>query len=89
MLTKYPCKICCNAVAKNHKAIQCCKYQSWVHIKCNKRNVQIYNLLKEDEATWYCISCSKYLFPFSSLTDNHFDTTIQSKAINFVTIAKK
>ena len=57
MPTKYPCNICNNPVAKNHKAIQCDKCQLWVHIKCNKINVQTYNLLIEDESTWYCISC--------------------------------
>ena len=89
MPTKYPCKICWNPVVKNYKAIQCDKCQFWLHIKCNKINVQAYNLLKEDEATWYCISCSKDLFPFSSLTDNDLHTTIQGKKVNFVTIAKK
>ena len=89
MPTKYPCKICCNPVAKNHKVIHCDKCQLWVHIKCDKINVYTYNLLKEDETTWYCLSCSKDLFPFSSLTDNDFHTTIQGKKITFVTIAKK
>ena len=89
MPTKYPCKICCNLVAKNHKAIKSDNSQSWVHIKCNKINVQIYNVLKEDKATWYSISCSKDLFPFSSVIDNSFHTTIQGKETNFVTIAMK
>ena len=56
MPTKYPCNICNDLVAENHKAIQCDKCQLWVHIKCSKINVQTYNLLKEDETTWYCIS---------------------------------
>ena len=86
MPTKYSC---CNPVAKNHKAMQCDKCQLWVHIKYNKINVQTYNLLKEDETTWYCISCSKDLLPFSSLTDSDFHTTIQDKKINFVAMAKK
>ena len=55
------------------------KFELWVHVKWNKINVQTYNLLKEVETTWYCISCSKDLFPFSSLTDNDFHTTIQGK----------
>ena len=89
MSTKYPCQICCNPVAKNHKAIQCDKCQLWDHVKCNKINDQTYNLLKEDERTWYCISCSKDLVPFSSPTDNDFHTIIQGKKIKFVTIVKK
>ena len=76
MPTKYPCKICNSTVAKNHKEIQCDKCQLCVHIKCNKINVQTYNLLKEDEIMWYCKSCSKDFFPFFGLTDNDFDTTV-------------
>ena len=89
MPPKYHCKIRNNPVAKNRKAIQGDKCQLWVHIKCNKINVQTYNLLKEDEITWYCISRSNDVFPFSSLTDNDFHTIIQGKKINLVTIAKK
>ena len=58
-------------------------------MKCNKINAQTYNLLREDETTWHCISCSKDLFPFSSCTDTDFHTTIQGKKKNFVTIATK
>ena len=89
MPTKYPCNICNNPVAKNHKAIQCDKCQLWVHIKCNKINVQTYKLLIEDETTWYCISCSKDLYPFSSLNDCEFHKTIQGKKIKSLTVAKK
>ena len=52
-------------------------------MKCNKINAQTYNLLREDETTWYCISCSKDLFPFSSCTDTDFHTTIQGKKKKF------
>ena len=72
-----------------HKAIQCDKCQLWVHIKCNKINVQTYNFLIEDETTWYCISCSKDLYPFSSLNDSKFHKTIQGKKTKFLTVAKK
>ena len=46
-------------------------------------------MLKEDETTWYCISCSKDIFPFSDLNDNQFHTTTQGKKIKFLTFAKK
>lgn len=89
MPIKYPCNICNNPVAKNHKAIQCDKCQLWVHIKCNKINGQTYKLLKQDETAWYCISCSNELFPFSSINNNEFHTTMQGKKVKFVTITKK
>ena len=70
MPIKSPCKICNNPVAKNHKAVQCDKCQLWVHMKCNKINIQTYNMLKEDKTVWYCISCSKDVFIFSELNGN-------------------
>ena len=51
MPAKFPCKICENPVAKNHKAIQCDKCHLWVHIKCSKINTQTYRLLERDETT--------------------------------------
>ena len=89
MLAKFPCKICENSVARNHKAIQCDKCHLWVHIKCNKTNTQTYRLLERDGTTWYCISCSKDLFPFFSLNDNDFHTTIQGQKIKFISVNKK
>ena len=89
MLIKYPCKICNNPVAENHKAVQCDKCQLWVRMKCSKINIQTYNIMKEDETTWYCISCSKDVFPFSGFNDNEFYTTTQGKKMKFLTIAKK
>ena len=74
MTAKFPCKICENPVAKNHKAIQCDKCHLWVHIKCNKINTQTYRLLERDETTWYCISCI---------------STIQGKKIKFISVNKK
>ena len=89
MPVKCPCKICKNPVGKNHKAVQCGKCQLWVHMKCNKINIQTYNMLKDDKTVWYCIFCSKGVLLFSELNDNEFHTTTQGKKIKFLTIAKK
>ena len=71
MPTKYPCNICNNPVAKNHKAIQCDKCQLWVHIKCNKINVQTYNLLIEDEVPGTVYLVKKiYILSLASTTLN-------------------
>ena len=58
MLTAFPCGICLNPVAKNHKAVKCDNCDLWIHIKCNKINVQTYNLLINDNTVWYCLTCS-------------------------------
>ena len=84
MPIKYPCKTCNSPVAKNHKAVQCDKCQLWVHMKCNKINIQTYNMLKKDETACYCISCSKDIFPFSDLNDNEFHTTTHFNKKNFL-----
>ena len=46
MPAKFPCKICNNPVAKNHKAVERGNCGLWVHIKCNKTNTQTYKYLK-------------------------------------------
>ena len=71
MPTAFPCGICLNPVVKNHhKAVKCDNCDLWIHIKCNKINVQTYNLLINDNTVSYCLTCSKKLFPFSALNDN-------------------
>ena len=44
---KFSCKICNKAVANNHHAVECDKCHILVHIKCNKINLQTYNLLQK------------------------------------------
>ena len=70
-----------NPLAKNHKAVKCDNYDLWIHIKCNKINVQRYDLLINDNTVWYCLTCSKKLFPFSALNDNDLHSTIQGRKI--------
>ena len=55
MVIKFPCKICNKAVASNHHAVQCDKCHIWVHIKCNKINLQTYKFLQKSPLAWYCI----------------------------------
>ena len=88
MPAKFPCKICNNPVAKNHKAVE---YNCglWVHIKCNKINTQTYKYLQKESCAWYCISCSSKIFPFSNLNEDDFHKTIHGKKVKFLTIAKK
>ena len=44
MPAAFPCGICLNPVAKNHKAVKCDNCDLWIHIKCNKINVQTSDL---------------------------------------------
>ena len=89
MLTRFPCGICLKPVAKNHKAVKCDYCDFWVHMKCNKINTQIYNLLLNDNSAWYCLACSKKFIPFSTLNVNEFHSTIQGKKIKLKTLSRK
>ena len=81
MPIKSPCKICNNPVAKNHKAVQCDKCQLWVHMRCNKINIQTYHILKQSGIVY---PAQKMFFLFLNLVG-----TTQGEKIKFLTIAKK
>ena len=65
MPAAFPCGICLNPVAKNHKAVKYDNCSLWIYINCNKTNVQTYNLLINN-TVWYCLTWSKKLYPFSA-----------------------
>ena len=89
MPTTFPCRICLNPVAKNHKAVKCDNCDLWIHIKCNKINIQTYSLLIKDNTVWYYLTSSKKLFSFSALNDNDLHSTIQGKIIKFKAFVRK
>ena len=67
MPIKYPCKSCDNPVAKNHKAVQCDMCQLWVHMKCNRINIQTYNMLKKMKQPGIVYLAQKTFFLFLNL----------------------
>ena len=58
MTIKFPCKICKKSVNSNHRSIQCDLCDNWIHLKCNNLNDIDYNVLKNSNEPWYCISCT-------------------------------
>ena len=48
-----------------------------------------HNVLINDNTVWYCLTCSKKLFPFSAVNDNDLHSTIQGKAIKFKAFTRK
>ena len=89
MPTAFPCGICLNPVAKNHKPGKCDNCDLWIHIKCNKINLQTYNLLVNDNTSWSCLTCSKKLFPVSARNDKDLHSTIEGKTITFKAFTRK
>ena len=86
MVVKFPCKICNNAVAKNHHAVQCDHCQLWVHIKYNKINLQTYKFLQKSSFACYCVKCFGDIIPFSIISDHEL---FQIKKIKFEVLTKK
>ena len=89
MVMRYPYKICWQPVANNSDSIQSDKCDIWVHRKCNKINKQTYEYLKQDKSTWYCIVCTKEIFPFSKPNEEILILTLKGKTIKFVNVAQK
>ena len=88
MVIKFPCKICNKAVASNHHAVQCDKCHIWVHIKCNKINLQTYKFLQKSPSTWYCIKCFEDIFPFGTIPNEELFKTNQGPKIKFTVLTK-
>ena len=80
--TVYPCKIFHVNVSNKDSAAQCDICQSWVHVNCNKLNHIDCKYLQGSNDPWYCLSCSSKFFPFGTLTNKDFISSI-IKATNF------
>ena len=46
-------------------------------------------MVQNDETKWFCIECSKEIFPFSSLNGVEFLSSTQGKKLKFLTKTKK
>ena len=82
MPVKNPCVTCLKPVAINHRAIKCDHCDYWIHIKCNFTSVPDYNaLIEKEDFKWCCHECLKLNEPFSELSDELLQLTLQGKNI--------
>ena len=88
MVIKFSCKICNKAVASNHHVVQCDKCHSWVHIKCNKINIQAYKFLQKSPSVWYCIKCFEDIVPFETIANEELFKTNQGSKIKLTVLTK-
>ena len=88
MVIKFSCKICNKAVASNHHVVQCDKCHSWVHIKCNKINLQAYKFLQKSPSVWYCIKCFEDIVPFETIANEELFKTNQGSKIKLTVLTK-
>ena len=66
MVINFPYKFCNKAVSNNHHAVQYDKCHIWVHIKCNKINLQTYKFLQKKS---FCLVLHKVLLRHCSFWD--------------------
>ena len=79
----YPCKICHVNISNKDSAVQCNICQSWVHMKCNKFNHIDYKYLQSSNDTWYCLSFCSKIFPFGTLKNKDFISSIITATDSF------
>ena len=77
-ILKFPCKVCSLNVKDNDKAILCNICDSWVHMTCNQLNYVDYKHLQSSSDPWFCISCCSDIFPFGSLNNKLFYSSVIS-----------
>ena len=88
MVIKYPWKICKKVVASNHHAVHCDKSYIWVHIKCNKINLQTYKFFQKSSSAWYCIKCFQDIVSFGTMSNEELFKTNQGLKIKFTVLTK-
>lgn len=69
----HPCGVCQRNVGSDDKALQCDRYDLWIHCSCNGVKDEAYALLQKNSDDWFCkncvvLSCGKCEEP---ITDNN------------------
>ena len=88
MVIKYPYKVCNKVVAKSHNTIQCDLCDMWVHVKCNKINLQTYRFFQQCQVQWFCCKFLQNTMPFGNLTDHEWFQTLQQKKMKFTAVTQ-
>ena len=53
------CSVCTKRVRKNERGLQCDSCQVWHHVKCEKVEDEVYEVLKKQQGTlWFCTPCN-------------------------------
>ena len=82
--------ICSNVVRQQETitALQCDNCHLWVHIKCNRINLQTYKYLQKCFSAWYCLKWYEELIPFITISNKELYQTNQGEQIKFTSITK-
>ena len=76
-------------VTNNHHAVQCGKCHLWVHIKCNRINLQTYNYLQIVSYVWHCPKYHEGIIPFTTISNEELYKINQGRKIKFTAVTKK
>ena len=84
-MAAFPCSVCEREVTNIRNALECDHCLQWVHISCNKLDIQGYNYHREHpEAPFLCLGCLEKYIPFSTLDNNQFGLLLRH-GINYLT----
>ena len=72
----YPCNICHVNVKNKDSAAPWDICQSWFHVMCNKLNHIDHKYLQGSNDPWYCLSCCSKIFPFGTLKNKDFISSL-------------
>ena len=61
----------------------------WVHIKCNKINLETNKCLQKSPSVWYCIKCFEDIVSFGTFSNEELFKTNQRFKVKFTNFAKK
>ena len=54
----------------NQRSICCNMCNKFYHLKCSKLTLASFFELSNNNETWYCNSCTEYIFPFNSINNS-------------------
>ena len=85
MVEKFPYKISNKAVTTNHQnTLQRDNYHLWIHIKCNRINLETYKYLQKCS-----LKCYEETILFTTISNNKLYQTNEGCKIKFTAITKK
>ena len=79
---KADCGLCCGAVLKGHKAVQCC--DMWVYNECSFIPETQYETMSNTNCTWICPKCE-----FFNFSDSFFSEHVNLETGRFVPLTKE
>ena len=76
------CLKCERTIANNHRKLKCHTCFKFIHPKCNKMSDKEYTIAIQNEHEFECLFCFAVKFPFSTVSDNIFNISVNDGILN-------